>query len=329
MYISFLSCNSNLGSCCSDPGLAAILNSARNIISIIQIIAPLLLLIVASIEFTKSMVNPERKAGLKRIQNMFVSAAVVFFVPIIVDAFLGILPADFQLSDCWQQAKTMGESSRKLDAEYVSPYEQEGRHSILVNPDEYQKGTPKPSPSGGGTPGGETPPGGGDIGGSTPAIAPGDVSGILGGAEKVHTMYEQNGWAYYSNLNQLRWGDIKYSTNNPSRMTCCATFVGSALYIGGVFSESEINKFNYNSQYGISDLCKAHGWTQINSYSQLAAGDIVIMSGPNGGSAPGHVQIYAGNGTWYNAGSTSSIQRDSPYAGDASARFLWAWRKTS
>ncbi len=48
-----------------------------------------------------------------------------------------------------------------------------------------------------------------------------------------------------------------------------------------------------------------------------------------GGSGIGHVQIYAGNGTWYNAGSTNAIQRDSPYSGDASSRFLWAWRKTS
>ena len=51
------------------------------------------------------------------------------------------------------------------------------------------------------------------------------------------------------------------------------------------------------------------------------------MSGPGGGSAPGHVQIYAGNGTWYNAGSTTAIQRDNPSASDGSARFLWAGRK--
>ena len=50
------------------------------------------------------------------------------------------------------------------------------------------------------------------------------------------------------------------------------------------------------------------------------------MSGPSGGSAPGHVQIYAGNGTWYGAGNTSAIQRPNPYPSDASGRFLWAWR---
>ena len=66
----------------------------------------------------------------------------------------------------------------------------------------------------------------------------------------------------------------------------------------------------------------------ISNYSQLAAGDIVIMTSP-GGSGIGHVQIYAGNGTWYNAGSTDAIRRPNPYSSDASGRFLWAWRKTT
>ena len=60
---------------------------------------------------------------------------------------------------------------------------------------------------------------------------------------------------------------------------------------------------------------------------RLQAGDIVIMSDSHGGHSPAHVQIYAGNGTWYNAGWTDSIQRENPYASDASARFLYAWRK--
>ena len=155
----------------------------------------------------------------------------------------------------------------------------------------------------------------------------GDAKGILEGAAAVHAMYENNSWAYYTNLNQLRWNDIKYSTNNPSKMTCCATFVGSALYVGGVFSESVLNHYNYNSALGINQLCQENNWIKVTSYSQLVAGDIVIMSGSSGGSSIGHVQIYAGNGTWYNAGSTSAIQRKNPYASDGSSRFLWAWRK--
>ena len=43
----------------------------------------------------------------------------------------------------------------------------------------------------------------------------------------------------------------------------------------------------------------------------LVEGDIVIMGNSSGGRSPAHVQIYAGNGTWYNAGSTNAIQNAS------------------
>lgn len=309
MFIQLLTCSGELGNCCSDPGLATLIEASRRVMNLIQIIAPILLIIMAAIQFTRLVMNPEVKGGLKGIKNMFVAAAVIFFIPVIVDVVLNMMPQSFSVSACWQQAKTIAESSRRYNFEYISPYESQSTSKALTDPSEYEKGKPKSTTGSGGN------------------IAPGDAKGILEGAEKVHTMYEQNKWFYYTSLGQLRWNDIKYSTNNPSRATCCATFVGSAFYAGGVFSESELNKYNYNSAYGISQLCQEHGWTKISSYSQLAAGDIVIMSGPEGGSSVGHVQIYAGNGTWYNAGSTNAIQRDSPYSGDASARFLWAWRK--
>lgn len=305
MYIQMLSCE--LGTCCGDPGIAVLLDSVRKIVNLIQIIVPILLMVMASIKFTQMVMNPDRKGGLASIRNMFVAAALVFFIPTFVNATLNMLPDSFEISACWQQAQIMAEATRTTSYQYISPYEKEKRSSAIVNPNEYEKGKPKEYSGGN--------------------VAPGDAKGILEGAEIVHSMYEKNKWFYYTSLGQLRWNDIKYSTNNPSRATCCATFVGSALYAGGVFTESELNQHNYNSASGISHLCQAHGWIKITSYSQLAAGDIVVMSGPEGGSAVGHVQIYAGNGTWYNAGSTSSIQRDSPYSGDASARFLWAWRK--
>ena len=315
MYIQFLTCSSELANCCGDPGIVLILDTMRRIVGLIQMIAPILLMIMATVRLTQLMVNPEKKDGLKQLKNMFQAAALIFFIPIIANAAFNLLPQSFSLSACWQQAKTVAESSRTMSFQYVSPYETDSKQTIIVDPGDYQKGTPKPSSS----------TGGGSYTGGT--IGPGDSKGILEGAEKVHTMYEQNKWFYYTNLGQLKWKDVRYSTNNPSRATCCATFVGSALYVGGVLTESEINEYNYNSASGISKLCQAHGWIKIPSYSQLEAGDIAVMSGPDGGSSIGHVQIYAGNGTWYNAGSTNSIQRDSPYSGDASSRFLWAWRK--
>jgi len=319
-YINILACTSDLGNCCNDPGLVGILDTLRRMTDLLQIIVPILLMIMASIEFAKIVRYPDKKDGFNRIKNLFKAAAIVFFVPMFLDVLLNLLPSSFTLSSCWKESEAWAETYHKSALQYSSPYDEE-KHGLFVDPSEYQKGVPKPvennnssSSSSGITPNG---------------ISPASAKGILEGAERVHTVYEQNGWAYYSDLSELRWNDINYSTNNPSRKTCCATFVGSALYAGGVFTESELNQYNYNSVEGISDLCQAHGWQKISSYSQLAAGDVVIMSPPGGGSSLGHVQIYAGNGTWYNAGSTNAIQRDNPYPSDASGRFLYAWRKSS
>lgn len=310
-YFQILSCSSELGTCCDNPALIYILDATRRIFNLIQIIAPILLILMGTIEFARLVMNPELKNGTKRIKNLFIAAVIIFFLPMLVDAVLGIMPQSFSVSSCWEKAKISAEANRKSEFQYspLSDDEAEQRISI-INGSKWE-----PSPDGGGS----------SSGGTLSA------KGILDGAEKVHTKYEQEKWYYYTDpkggSGSLIWNNIKASTYNSSKKTCCATFVGSAFYVGGVFSEEELNKYNYNSQLGISDLCQAHGWKKITSYSALAAGDIVIMSDSHGGHSPAHVQIYAGNGTWYNAGWTDSIQRENPYASDASARFLYAWRK--
>ena len=302
-YFQILACSSDLGTCCSDPALVLTLDTFRRIFYLIQIIVPILLIVSATIQFTRLVMDPEIKNGMKRVKNLFLAGAIVFVIPVVMDAVLSILPQTFSVSACWNEAKTVAESYRQNGSRYISLNDSEELTKIGTDPDSYKKSNKSSSSSSG------------------------NVQGILDGAEEVHTKYEQNGWAYYSSLGQLVWNDINTSTNNPSKKTCCATFVGSALYVGNVFTEAEINQYNYNHESGISSLCQDHGWTKITSYSDLAAGDIVIMTSPSSNGAPGHVQIYAGNGTWYNAGSTKSIQRDSPYSSDASARFLYAWRK--
>ena len=328
--IYILDCNSSLGTCCNDYSIAIFIAIIKNAIEVIQIIVPILLIAMSMVQLFKMLTSsdPRDKKGVKSLTNKFVAAAIVFFLPIFANIVIslvgeGVNTGGLDVIKCYKESSSTVEVMNRTRTRYIKK-ETNNKEPVKVtfdgkdvadgsdgvNPNDREtKYKDRGSSGGGGN------------------LAPGDAQGILDGAEKVHTTYEQNGWFYYSSLDQLRWNDVKYSTNNPSKATCCATFVGSAFYVGGVFTEQEINQYNYNSQYGISELCEAHNWIKINSYSALQAGDVVIMSGPGGGSAPGHVQIYAGNGTWYNAGSTNAIQRDNPYASDGSARFLWAWRK--
>lgn len=138
------------------------------------------------------------------------------------------------------------------------------------------------------------------------------TSDILQAADEVHQY--QITWTY-SVGGDLYWNNIEKSLNNPNKVTCCATYVSCVVYKSGYFTEAQMNQFrNYNYCPELyNDLVNA-GWQVISSYNELEPGDIVFMNYNNGGATYDHVQIYAGNDTWYNAGSTGAIQRASPYS---------------
>ena len=310
MLIAVANCSKELANCCQDNGLINIISILKRILDIIQIAVPIILIIALAIQLTKMVANPDDKKGMSKIKNQVLATFLVFVVPIIINIVVNMMPSTFEMASCWQVAA--GLSVGYTDAEY-KPVSGE-RKPITSKASDYEPGVKDSSEDND------------DVDDSYGGLSAGDAKGIMDGAEKVHTMYEQQKWAYYSSTNQLVWKDINKSTNNKTKKTCCATFVGSAFLVGGVFSASQINNYNYNSVYGIDSLLSANKWIKIKSYSSLKAGDIVIMTAPGAGNGPGHVQIYAGNGTWYNAGSTNAIQRSNPYASDAKARFLYAWR---
>ena len=312
MYI--LDCNSSLGTCCNDYSIAIFIAIIKNAIEVIQIIVPILLIAMSMVELFKMMTssNPEDKKGVKSLTNKFVAAAIVFFLPILANITIslvgeGVNTKGLDVIKCYKESSSTVEVMNRTRTRYIKK-ETKNKEPVKVTFD------------------------GDDIADGSDGVNPNDreakyknrgslvggsAQGILDGAEKVHTMYEQQGWTY-SVGGDLFWNDIERSTNNPNRVSCCATLIGSALYVGGVLSEQELNSFNYNYVPSVDSYLESHNWIRINNYSDLQAGDIVIM--------PGHVQLYAGNGTWYNAGSTSAIQRDSPYSDDCSGRFLHAWR---
>lgn len=146
---------------------------------------------------------------------------------------------------------------------------------------------------------------------------------ILTVAQQIHDA--QRHYIYYtehpSGLNSLTGGNIEKAIDNPKQTTCCATYVWSVLYKAGYFTEEEVNSTNYNSQVFLNAKLRELGWEKIVVPSELEPGDIVFMEKP-GGSNPDHVQIYAGDNKWYNAGSTYSIQGEAPYE---NANWMSGW----
>ena len=107
--IQFLDCNELVSSCCSDYGLVVILNVVRKFLNIFQILIPIILIVSSTIQFTKMVINPDEKGAMKKVYNMFFAAVICFFLPIVIDAFLGLVPNSFAISSCWEEAKNYSE----------------------------------------------------------------------------------------------------------------------------------------------------------------------------------------------------------------------------
>ena len=146
-YFNILNCSGNITSCCTDPGIATFMTIGRRIYSFVQLIVPLLLIIFTVVKFINLIQNPDDKKGTKPVINSFIAAAVVFFLPTIISAVLGVLPEQIQLTACWESAATVDRITRA--SAYVSTTADEERTIIVGKGDEYEKGVPRPKVSGG------------------------------------------------------------------------------------------------------------------------------------------------------------------------------------
>ncbi len=139
MFILNSICSHDLGNCCSDPGLIPIFKTSSGIIHIIQIVAPIVLLVMASIQLTRMVMNPDLKNGLKSLHAKFLGAAIIFFVPMFVDVTLAMVEpsGNFQITSCLKEAQSFSYSNAK----FVSIYDDEKK--LIIKDEDYEKGKPK------------------------------------------------------------------------------------------------------------------------------------------------------------------------------------------
>jgi len=122
---------------CSSPALAAILKSTKNILSLIGIIAPILLMVMASIHLVNLMRNPDDKKALPKLKNSALAAVIIFFIPTITNAVMYMLDDSFSVSACWNNA-----SSYSYSSSYVEINEGK-KKTFYSNPGDYEKGEKK------------------------------------------------------------------------------------------------------------------------------------------------------------------------------------------
>ena len=87
-----LACNDTLGTCCSDPALASIINIIKIVIEMVQVIAPVILIVMAAIQLSKMMLNPDDPKGIKKrtLFNKFIAAIIIFLLPLFANLVLRV-----------------------------------------------------------------------------------------------------------------------------------------------------------------------------------------------------------------------------------------------
>lgn len=149
--VQILECNDTLGTCCTDYGLVLGLDALRKALDLIQLIAPIVLIVWSCVELVKLMNNPDDKKGFKPLVYKYLAAVICFMVPVLVDAILGLMPETFSLSSCWEEARVSSEIVRSFENSYISPDDQT-MSPVVTNPDDYEKGNKRkePTPKGSG-----------------------------------------------------------------------------------------------------------------------------------------------------------------------------------
>ena len=123
---------------CGNPALANLFNIAQRIITIIQILAPILAIIALGINLTKSVLNPDDKKNFSMYKNWIIALVMVFAIPILVNATMGILGEDYDISACWNNAKNANTSGNST---YKPVNNDKPSGPINTSPGSYDKGS--------------------------------------------------------------------------------------------------------------------------------------------------------------------------------------------
>ncbi|MDD2181692.1 MAG: hypothetical protein PHW32_04930 [Bacilli bacterium] len=105
---------------CSDPNLAKILGLIRNIVELIQILVPIALILMGSIDFGKAVISSNEE-NIKKEQKKFISrclaAVLVFLVVAIVNFVMNFVGED-SWQGCWS-ASSIDVHERITDIAYL------------------------------------------------------------------------------------------------------------------------------------------------------------------------------------------------------------------
>ena len=153
-YINILDCNSTLGTCCKDYGLAKIISIYDSVFTMIQIIVPMVLMVMAAYQLLVLLIDPVDKKKIKynALKNKFIAAAIIFFIPTFVNLVIAIAADNSNFEQygvlaCVEEAKNTANIINNKKSDYIpKPSNGEEPVPFLINPESYKnkgiKGNP-------------------------------------------------------------------------------------------------------------------------------------------------------------------------------------------
>lgn len=283
-YFQIISCSNDLGSCCNDKALSSLFVSFNNVINLIQLIVPIILLVMVSIDLMKLVMNPDDKNKLKPIKNKVTAAVIVFFIPVFMNTVIGFVSESenksFNFAACIKESKNL-----KIDnnAKYISISDEE-TSSVISKEKDYDSGKKKDS-NNNKTSIGEK------IAARTCTVGDNSVKTVYNDSHAEAKIVRKANGQEVVNYAKSWIGKLTYEFTAQGELKAggqcsCSHFVYQVLKHFDIIEGNFIRSTVWGS-------CSVKGTTMYSNYSKLAPGDVVFMS--LGGTA-GHVGIYAGNG---------------------------------
>jgi beta-N-acetylglucosaminidase len=104
---------------------------------LIQVIGQIVLIVATTLNLIKLMTNPEEKKLLKKAINSALAAVILFAVPTLINATMGMLDESFSVSACWNNIGDYNGTNSYISTSDVD------KKSVVNNQSDYAKGEEK------------------------------------------------------------------------------------------------------------------------------------------------------------------------------------------
>ena len=276
----------DLETSCTSQSLANVMGFVNNTLTLLEIVVPILLIISLSIKITKMVKDPDNKKLLPQIRNSIIATIIVFFIPMFLNVLFQAMGEKYNVSSCWMLAKTTKYTIESINYMQI---EETDKHGISTNPEEYQKGVPKPKEN--------TSNNSSNSGATT--ISGGITSET--GNKLVEVARSQIGVPYHT----MHYGP-KGSGNEGFGCAMFVSYCYNQVFFGGVSGQEYGTSGFYGSTYEFWGNVTNDGYNAHNQKfvevkpEQAQAGDVIaFLRGNNHYSSHDncyHVGLYIGNG---------------------------------